>query len=141
MTISTGTRGSLQTAARGIVTGTIAGNASWYEDVEITEDGTAVAGSPTTWEWRLTLRKDATDTSSPILTLTTVDAAGPSGIDTLTIVQGTSSTILQIRVPFTSPQGIDAGDYFIDIASQDTSARVIAWAHGLVTVTDEPALF
>ena len=134
-------RGSLQTAARGIISGTIAGNASWYEDVDITEDGTAVAGTPTGWEWRLILRDAAIDDATTILTLTTVDNAGPSGIDTLTISQGSTATTLQIRVPYTSMQGLDPGDYFIDLASKDTSDRVIAWAHGKITITDEPALF
>lgn len=131
----------LVNSARGKISGSIAGNANWHEDLTITEDGTAISGSPTGWEWRLVLRDGPTDNSSAVLTLTTIDNAGPSGVDTLTISQGASATTVQIRVPYTTIQGIDAGDYYATLGSKDTDSRVIAWAAGIVTITDEPAIF
>lgn len=130
MAISTTVRGAGQTGARGILSGVIPNGATWWENVEITEDGTVVA-SADTWVWRMTIREDYDD--SPVLTLTTADG-------TLTISQGSSSTTLQIRVAHTSLSDIN-GDYIVDLASMDTSTtpdRVIHWAHGIVTFRYEP---
>lgn len=123
------------TAARGIISGEISNGATWIEDIEITEDGTAIAGTPASWTWTLTLREDSETTA--ILTLTTTDS-------TLSISQGTDATTLQIRCPQSSLTNL-RDDYIIDIRSQDTSdvtvesgGKIIHWAHGSVTMLNEP---
>src|SRR5437879_5460291 len=78
----------LATGARGIISGSVSNGATWEQDVQITEDGTALTGTPTGWEWRLTVRQSYDQ--SPVLTLST--ATGE-----LTIVQGADYTTLQIR--------------------------------------------
>lgn len=135
MTVTT-PRGAGQTGARGIISGSISNGVTWYEDIEITEDGTVIA-SANTWVWYLTLREEY-DTA-PILTLSTT--AG-----TLIISQGSSSTTLQIRVPRASLSDLE-GDYICDIASVDSSSttydsagRSQHWAHGIINVRNEPVL-
>ena len=130
MAISSTHRGAGDTSARGIISGTISNGATWWEDVEITEDGTVIT-SADSWVWHLTVREDYE--TAPILTLTTADG-------TLTISQGSTSTTLQIRVAYTVLSDI-IGDYIVDIASIDTSTnpdKVVHWAHGIVTFRNEP---
>ncbi len=125
-----------ETGARAIISGTVSNGATWYEDVAMTEDGTAIAGSPASWTWTMTFRESLEDDSAR-LTLTTATSGG------LTISQGSTETTLQIRVPKASLEGL-AGDYFVDLKSLDTdttydsAGRTIHWAHGLVTVRNEP---
>ena len=124
-----------ETGARALLSGSISNGATWYEDIAMTEDGTAIAGSPASWTWTMTFRESTDDTSAR-LTLTTADY--------LDISQGASSTTLQIRVPKASLTAL-AGDYIVDLKSLDTSdttadsaGRSIHWAHGVVTVRNEP---
>ena len=124
-----------ETGARALLSGSISNGATWYEDIAMTEDGTAISGTPTSWTWTMTFRETTDDTSAR-LTLTTADY--------LDISQGASSTTLQIRVPKASLTAL-AGDYIVDLKSLDTSdttadsaGRSIHWAHGLVTVRNEP---
>ena len=94
----------------------------------MTEDGTAIANTPTGWEWRMTFRLSYDD--APDLTLTTTDS-------TLTISQGADATTLQIRVDPDRLSDLE-GDYICDLASKDTDDRIIHWAHGVVTFRHEP---
>lgn len=130
-TLARGGVGSVgQTGARGIISGTVSNGATWWEDIEITENGTVVTDADD-WVWRLTIRESYDDAIA--LTLTTADG-------TLTISQGASATTLQIRVAYTALSALD-GDYIADLASLDTSTtpdRVIHWGHGLVTFRNEP---
>lgn len=123
------------TAAKGIISGEISNGTTWVEDIEITEDGTAIAGTPASWTWTLTLRCPTSQTAD--LTLTTTEG-------TLTVTQGTESTTLSIGCPQASLDAL-CGDYLIDIKSVDTSDITVDtaglskhWGHGSVTVLDEP---
>lgn len=124
------------TGAQAILSGTISNGASWYEDVAMTEDGTAISGSPASWTWTLAFRETFEDDSA-VLTLTT----GGGG---LTVTQGSTSTTLAIRVAKASLSDMD-GDYIADLKSLDTSdttydsaGRSRHWAHGVVTFRNEP---
>ncbi len=125
-----------ETGARAILSGTISNGATWYEDVAMTEDGTAIAGTPTSWTWTMTFRESLEDDSA-VLTLTTATGGG------LTIVQGSTETTLQIRVPKATISALE-GDYIVDLKSldsvttYDSAGRSIHWAHGIVTVRNEP---
>jgi len=118
----------LGTNARSVLSGIVSNGATWAEDVEITEDGIAVSGSPGSWTWRFIFRQSYDNVA--FLTLSTADG-------TLAIIEGATSTILQIRVPYSSLSGMD-GAYFADLASLDGSNTLTHWAHGIVTFTNEP---
>ena len=121
------------TGARGLISGIVSNGSTWWEDFQITEDGTVIT-SADTWTWKMTFREDYG--CSAALTLTTADG-------TLTISQGASATTIQIRVAHTSLTDLE-GDYICDLGSLDTSTtqdRVIHWAHGNVTFRNEPIGF
>jgi hypothetical protein len=124
-----------ETGAHAILSGFIGNGVSWFEDIAMTEDGTAIAGSPASWTWTMTLRESNEDDSA-VLTLTTADY--------LTVVQGSTETTLQIRVPAASVASLE-GDYVVDLKSLDTTdddddpaGRSRHWAHGMITVRNEP---
>ena len=124
-------RGAGDTGARALLSGTVSNGATWYEDISMTEDGTAIANTPEGWEWRMMFREASQGyDAAPALTLSTTDS-------TLAISQGTDSTVLQIRVDATSLSAME-GDYICDLASQDTNDRIIHWGHGLITFRHEP---
>ena len=128
---STTSRQPGQTGARGMISGVISNGATWWEDVELTEDGTVIT-SADTWVWRMTFRESGNEDST-VLTLTTADS-------TLTISQGADATTLQIRVAYTALSAME-GDYICDLASLDTSTtpdKVVHWASGVVTFRNEP---
>lgn len=119
------------TGARGLISGVVSNGATWWEDVDITEDGTVIANADT-WVWRMTFR-EADEDDSVVLTLTTADG-------TLTISQGADATTLQIRVVYTALADLE-GDYICDLASLDTSTtpdKLVHWGHGMVTFRNEP---
>ncbi len=119
------------TGARGLISGVISNGATWWEDVEITEDGTVIT-SADTWVWRMTFRETDRDDAT-VLVLSTTDG-------TLTISQGADATTLQIRVAYTALSALE-GDYICDLASLDTSTtpdKVVHWANGVVSFRNEP---
>lgn len=118
---------SSRTGARHVIDGTVSTGATWWEDVDITEDGAAVADAED-WTWQLNFR--SAQDSGVVLSLTTADG-------TLTIVQGSSATTLQIRVDDTALSAL-RGDYIADLASRDTDDRTTHWGHGVVTFVYEP---
>lgn len=125
------------TGAHAILSGTISNGVTWYEDILMTEDGTAISGTPQNWTWTMTFR-ESFDSDSAALTLTTASGDG------LTISQGSTSTTLQIRVAKADLSALD-GDYVVDLKSLNTSdttydsaGRSRHWAHGVVTVRNEP---
>lgn len=121
---------AVSSGAYGIIFGTISNGATWWEDVELTENDTVITNADT-WTWRMTFRKTYDDTID--LTLSTTDG-------TLTISQGASATTLQIRVVYTALTNLE-GDYICDLSSLDTSTtpdRLRHWAHGVVSFRNEP---
>lgn len=119
------------TGARGLLSGTISNGATWWEDLEITENGTVITDADT-WTWKMTFRESAEDDAT-VLVLSTTDG-------TLTISQGTDATTVQIRVAYTALSALE-GDYICDLASLDTSTtpdKLVHWAHGVVSFRNEP---
>jgi hypothetical protein len=120
---------SIKTGARGIISGFVSNGATWWEDVELTENGTVVTDADT-WLWKLEICKDP-DTAD--LTLSTTDG-------TLNITQGASATTLEIRVVYSALTALD-GDYHAYLWSLDTSTapdRLILWGRGTITFLNEP---
>lgn len=124
------------TGARAILQGTISNGVTWREDVAMTEDGVAIGGTPASWTWSMRFRC-CEENDSTEFTLTT----GGGG---LTISQGSDATTLQIRVARATVSN-RVGDYIVDIKSIDTSDTTddpegysVHWAHGMVTVRNEP---
>jgi len=135
MPIDTTKRGAGETGARGKISGTVSNGVTWNQDVQITEDGTTISGSPQSWTWSLFVRESYE--TPPVLSLSTT--AG-----TLAISQGSTSTTLQIRVARASLSNL-VGSYIMDIASvnpsdtsPDSAGESVHWAHGMVTFRNEP---
>ncbi len=130
--MSTLARGAGGHGAQNTVSGEISNGATWYEDITITDDsGNQVTGiSSDDFQFQFRKERDA----GIDLTLSTTDS-------TLTIVEGVSSTVLQIRVPQPTIAGME-GDYFADLVSKAASDdRLIHRAHGTVTFRNDPIAF
>lgn len=127
MTASTN-RHPLGSSANTIVSGFISTGASWIEDVEMSEDGAAITDADD-FTWQFNFRKEYANTSADLALSTT---AG-----TLTIVQGSESTTLQIRVDPEDLSNLD-GDYLADLVYEDGDGNRIHQAHGTVTFVYEP---
>lgn len=117
-------RGVNPTAARNIVTGVVDSDASWSEDIEITQNGEPYPDiNDHSWE------------------MTFYRSAGCPADLTLSTSQGTLSianSLLSIRVA-PSRMSSMCGDYLCDLKSTDASptidgaANEILWARGVVT--------
>lgn len=126
--------GSVINTAQNVVSGSVSVNATWKEDVALVQNEAPLAGVDS-FIWEFTFRKCRGDT--PSLTLSTVDA-------TLTVLEDTNVTLLQIRV---SPAKLSAmcGDYIADLKATDTGTltdnapTVTHYAHGIVTFVGDPA--
>ena len=134
MPINSSRRSAGDSAAACDLEGVISNGVTWVEDLNITEDGTAVAGTPTAWTWTITLKEDYD--SSPIFSISTSDY--------IDVTQGTDSTVLSVGVPKSLLTNLK-GDYLMDIKSIDGSdlsidpeGRSRHWAHGPITVRNEP---
>lgn len=117
-------RGVAPTAARNIVTGVVDSDASWSEDIEITQNGEPY---PSIDDHAWTMEFYKSPGCSPELTLSTSNG-------TLAI----ASSVLSIRVA-PSRMASMCGDYFCDLKSTDSSPTVdgaaneILWARGVIT--------
>ena len=113
------------------VSGSVAHNSTWTEDIYFSEAGTPV--NLTGLSWKLTLRGDPRSDVADI-TLTTSDY--------LSVADDADGyhRILRINVPAGSLSSY-TGDYIADIASQDGSGVVTLWAHGIITLTRNPITF
>ena len=126
-------RGNGESGALLEMSGTIANNATWAEDIYFTEAG--VATNLTGLSFKLTFRADP-ESDSADLTLSTT--AG-----TLSIVEDTDAgvnRILRITVPPATLRNY-SGDYKADLASQDGASVVTLWASGTVTFRPNPVQF
>jgi hypothetical protein len=122
-----------QNPAENIVSGTIDNSATWYEDIELTQNGSPLTGvSDHVWTLDLYTEPGA----SAALSLTTADS-------TLTITESTT-TLLGIRCKPSRLSGL-LGDYFCDVKSTDSSptvdgaSRVYLRARGIVSVVEGAA--
>lgn len=130
-------RTALTTGARAVISGSVSKGVTWSEDIDMTSDGTAIAGTPENWAWYMTFRSNEEDDSA-LLTLST--SAG-----TLAISQGASATTLQIRAAAATVNAVTEGDYVCDLVSLDTTDTAadsagasIHWGHGRVTFLNGP---
>jgi hypothetical protein len=123
-------RGAAPNPASNIIAGTIDQDTTWYEDIELTQNGSPLTGVDD-HVWTLTLYKEPG--ASADLTLTTADS-------TLTITESTATT-LSIRCAASRLAGL-CGDYMCDLKSTDSSptvdgaARVYLWGRGVITVVE-----
>lgn len=115
------------------ISGTVANNATWDEDIYFTQDAAPL--DITGLSFKMTFRcRERYDSAA--LTLST-DAG------TLLIVNDTDSgvnRILRIAVPAGSLNGY-CGDFVCDLASQDAAEKVFLWGHGIVTFRPNPVAF
>ena|ERR1051325_2892227 len=127
MTIS---RGAGQSGAECDLSGVIAINASWNEDIYFFDaDGAAVDISDLDWSFQFRTSPDAT---SADVTLSTV-----AGTLTVEDDNGSVSSILRISADpgtFTNYEG----DMIADLIAVDADDVVTLYAHGVVTFANNP---
>lgn len=124
-------RGSGASGALFDLSGSVANNATWLEDIYFSEAGSPMDISGLTW--KLTLRCDPRATAADV-TLTTSDALSVEDDD------DGYHRILRINVTAGNLSVYD-GDYIADLASQDVSGVVTLWAHGIISLTRNPVSF
>lgn len=126
-------RDSQSSGAMFEVSGVIANNATWSEDIYFTEEGSAMDISEL--DWKMTFRRDG-DCTAAEFTLST-DAA------TLSIQEDTDAgvdRILRINVAAGTLSAY-SGDYVCDLASRDVDDKVTLWAHGVISFRPNPVSF
>lgn len=121
-----------QSGAESDISGTIAINATWSEDIYFFDsDGAAMDISNLDFEFQF--RSDAEDTGATI-TLSTADT-------TLTLVADSGSVISILRI-LVDPGTFTAyvGDMVADLVATDATDNVTLYGHGIVTFTNNPAV-
>lgn len=113
------------------VYGVIPVNASWNEDIYFREDG--IASNISTYEFKITLRCSEAETSATA----TIDMT--NGLSIENDSNGTPS-ILRVTVD-AGYFNAYSGDYICDIAAIDSSDNVTLFAHGIVTLRNNPPVF
>jgi hypothetical protein len=114
------------------LSGTVATNATWAEDIYFTE-----AGAPfdiSELDWKLTFRRDGEATSADI-TLSTA-----SGTLAVAADDNGHLRILHIGVA-AGALGACEGEYVADLASKDGDGAVLLWAHGTISFRPNPVTF
>lgn len=115
------------------ISGEVANNATWQENIYFLEAGAGM--DLTELSFKMTFRcNDQTDIAD--YTLST-----DSG--TLSIEENPDSAIdniLYINVPAGSLSSL-RGDYICDLASEDTNGVVTPWGHGIVSFLPNPVTF
>jgi len=114
------------------LSGTVATNATWAEDIFFTEAGAAFDISGL--DWKLAFRRNGENTSADF-TLST--AAG-----TLAVVADDNGhqRILRIGVA-AGALSVCEGDYIADLVSKDGAGAVMLWAHGTISFRPNPVTF
>jgi hypothetical protein len=114
------------------ISGVVANNATWSEDIYFMEAGVGMDISDL--DWKMTFRS-VPDSTTADLTLS-IDES------TLSIENDDDSVMSILRITVTP--GILSnfiGDYIADLAAQDTDDKVTLWAHGTVSFTPNPVTF
>lgn len=112
------------------MSGTWSVDSTIAEDIYFQEAGLAM--DLTDLDFKLTLRADA-DQDSADYTLS---------IDAGTLAITTDDDGVEIlRITVTPGTLSDSGDYIADLASQDASDVVTHWAHGTITLRNDPVTF
>jgi hypothetical protein len=123
-------RGSQPNPAEQIISGTVDNGSTWYEDIELTQDGEPLTGVDD-HVWTMEFYTEPGDT--PALTLTTADS-------TLTVTES-DTTLLSIRCAPSRLSSLE-GDYWCDLKSEDSSptvdgaSRVFLRGRGIVTFVE-----
>ena len=115
------------------LSGTLATNATWQEDIYFTEAGAAF--DLTGLDFKMTFRGDPDSTTADIVLSTdagtlSIETDDEAGVD----------RILRINVPSGMLNSYQ-GDYVADLASQDADGKVVLWAHGIVSFRSNPVAF
>ena len=114
------------------VSGTVATNATWAEDIYFTE-----AGAPfdiSELDWKMTFRRSGGNTSADI----TLSIA--AGTLTVAVDDAGHPRILRIAVAAGALNAYE-GDYIADLASKDGAGTVMLWAHGTISFRPNPVSF
>lgn len=114
------------------MTGAVANNATWDENIYFLENGSGMVLTGLTF--RLQFRESSDDTSA-VLDLTTTDSE-------LVITNDDASvaSILRINVAYTVISGL-SGDYIADLVSKDSNSKITHWASGVITFKQSPIAF
>lgn len=107
--------------------GVVSNGATWTDTIILSDDGAEISGA-SSGEWRLTLR--CTFASSADLTLS-------SGDSELVITQNTDYTSITLDVAPATLANL-CGDYHADLVHETTGGDITHWAHGVITVQDDP---
>lgn len=116
---------TLQTGAKGLVSGVISNGATWIESFEMDQNGAEITDADTS-TWKFVIKN--CNGGTPVLTLT-------SGSE-ITVTQNTTATIFAISCPQSSLDAL-IGDYQADFAQQDPDGNIIHWLNGVITFIDE----
>jgi len=119
-------QGAGDTGARGIIAGFVSNGETLHEDIEVTENGTVIAGADD-WEWQFNLYEFDSDVL--VLSLSTT---GDS-----TVTNTVDATVIGLRASFSVMAAIPAGDYEAFLGSVDDVDRRILWARGTITIREE----
>ena len=114
------------------LSGTVATNAAWAEDIYFTE-----AGAPfdiSELDWKLTFRRNGENTSADF----TLSAA--AGTLTVAADDNGHNRILRIGVGAGALSSHE-GDFIADLASKDGAGAVLLWAHGIISFRPNPVTF
>lgn len=126
--------GNGQSGAYFEMSGEVANNATWQENIYFLEAG--IPMDLQNLDFRMTFRSCGEVVGSSTYTLSTDDG-------TLTVVADPDSglfNILYINVPVGNLTAL-CGDYVSDLASQDVAGVITPWAHGTVSFRPLPVSF
>lgn len=122
----TNTRGIGDHDAPFTLKGVISNGASWIASYRFQVGGAPLTDAEDfTWQWNL---RDECNTV--VLSASTDDS-------TLTVENDDDNTTLSVNVPYASLSAL-VGDYVADIVYQNDDGDRVHWAHGMMTVRDEP---
>ena len=114
------------------ISGSVANNATWSEDIFFFEAGVGMDISEL--DWKMTFRCNPNSLTAEL----TLSISG----GTLSIEDDANSvpSILRINVPVGTLSNF-SGDYIADLAAQDAADKVTLWAHGIISFTPNPVTF
>ena len=114
------------------MSGVVSNNVTWDENINFTENGTAMVLTGLSFQFQF---RDAQDDTSTVLTLSTADSEL-----VITADDGGVNSILRINVAYTVIDGLE-GDYIADLVGKDAASKLTHWAHGVVTFRHDPLAF
>ncbi len=125
------TRGAGESGAESEISGTIAINATWSEDIYFFDADTGAAMDISNLDFEFQFRSSQADTGAAVTLSIT------AGTLSLEVDSGSVTSILRITVDpgtFTAY----AGDMIADLVAIDATDNVTLYGHGIVTFTNNP---